>query len=107
MTDKEFWEKCGFRMKAWESNPTSYYWEAPAYSFPAIRGELPPIDLTHLFRYRPKNIVAIYFDFELEAGETHVHLIMANGQSYWAISDIDKPEDALKEAIWKALGGKK
>ena len=70
-------------------------------------GYYPPIDLNFLFQYRPKNIAAIYFDFELEAGETHVHLVMADGQSYWAISDIDKPEDALKEAIWKAFGGKK
>ncbi len=128
ITDKQFWELCGLknvemRYGYWDacgdfcemqSNPHSKhgehhvetlchlveknrhfeYWEA-----------VPPVDLTNLFKYRPKNIIAIYIDFVLEVEEAHVHLIMADGRSYWAISDIGKPEDAVFEVIYKALGG--
>ena len=133
ITDKqrqEFWEQCGLspnemrggywdecgRFCEMQSNPHSkgkqeHHDEELCYlvshnEFGEYWEIVPPIDLNNLFKYRPKNIIAIYIDFELEVEEAHVHLIMADGQSYWAISDIEKPEDAVFEAIYKALGGK-
>ena len=119
MTDKEFWEKCGFTYYPFKSYPeeeTMYkggivcrqeYWLYPDGS---THKEAPPIDLNNLFKYAVPKLSDNHQELTVitfipTIGNNWCCRIEILGQ-HKATAFGEDPAQVLYQAISKAFGGK-
>ncbi len=105
MTDKEFWELCGF-----EWHEMIELWNDPIRGL--VSSILPPIDLNNLFKYAVPKLQDKGFEFCLSDSwgkppyHAEIYRYGDNGEFLFKHVINYDPAQALKEAISKALGGK-
>lgn len=102
MTDKEFWEWCGFWFDSdsWHE-PSEPHWHTPDKM--AIK-ELPPIDLNNLFKYAvPKipKLKRIFMSAPTEDTITKGWIVDVESGGFSYLGSNEDPAQALKQAIVK------